>query len=139
MEIVFALTLMIADTGPIWIGVDALESDVPPALVERLQLGAAEFLGLRQAQQAKTGVWQNRLAAVNSSFRQGNLEASRAAVTRLIEELSADTHPWLVSVDLLAESLLCSVKSVVDDELGGRCFSKSSCASSQSSPDPSLY
>ena len=141
--IVLALTLMmLADTGPIWIGVDALESDVPPALVERLQLGAAEFLGLRQAQQAKTGVWQNRLAAINSSFRQGNLEASRAAVTRLIEELSADTHPWLVSVDLLAESLLMlgQIQLLLDDELGAAAaFQSHHALRPQSSPDPSLY
>ena len=62
---------MMATSGPIWIGVDALESDVPPVLVERLQVGAAEFLGLRQAEKANIEAWQERLAAVDAAFRQG--------------------------------------------------------------------
>lgn len=141
--IVLALTLMmLVDAGPIWIGVDALESDVPRALVERLQLSAAEFLGLRQVQKAKTEVWQNRLAAVNNSFRQGNLEASRGAVMRLIEELSEDTHPWLESIELLAESLLMlgQIQLLLNDELGAAAaFQSHHALRPQTSPDPRLY
>ena len=78
-----------ASSGPIWIGVDALDSDVPPVLVERLQVGAAQYLGLRQAEKANIQGWQDRLAAIDVSFRQGNLEASRGAVVRLIADLTA--------------------------------------------------
>ena len=59
-----AVTLMVVmASGPVWVGVDALESEVPPALVERLQLKSAEFLGLRQAQAAQIESWKQRLTS----------------------------------------------------------------------------
>lgn len=134
--------LMMATPGPIWIGVDALESDVPPVLVERLQVGAAEFLGLRQAEKANIQAWQDRLAAVDTAFRQGNLEASRGAVVRLIADLTADSHPWLESVDLLADALLMlgQIQLLLDDELGAAAaFQSHHALRPQSPPNPSLY
>ena len=134
--------LMMATSGPIWIGVDALESDVPPVLVERLQVGAAEFLGLRQAEKANIEAWQERLAAVDAAFRQGNLEASRGAVVRLIANLTADSHPWLESIDLLADALLMlgQIQLLLDDELGAAAaFQSHHALRPQSPPNPSLY
>ena len=138
-----AVTLMVVmASGPVWIGVDALESEVPPALVERLQLKSAEFLGLRQAQAAQIESWKQRLAAINTTFRRGNLEASRGAVERLIGAMSANTHPWLDSVELLAESLLMlgQIQLLLDDELGAAsAFQQHHALLPDAFLDPSLY
>ena len=136
------MLMMTVDSGPVWVGVHALESNVPPALVDRLQISAAEFLGLRQVQQAKVELWENRLAQVNTSFREGNLEASRRAVSQLIQDLTASTHPWLASVDLLAESLLMlgQIQLLLDDELGAAAaFQSHHALRPNSAPDPTLY
>jgi hypothetical protein len=135
-------TLIFASSGPVWIGVGALDPQVPPALVERIDALAASSLGLGQGQSEDLEAWQQRLVAIDSSFRQGNLEASRNAVSRLITALTSDQHPWLQSVDLLADALLMlgQIQLLLDDELGAAAAFQSHHALRPSAlPDASLY
>ena len=99
-------------------------------------------MGLRQAQAAQIESWKQRLAAINVTFRRGNLEASRGAVERLIGAMSASTHPWLDSVELLAESLLMlgQIQLLLDDELGAAsAFQQHHALLPDAFLDPSLY
>jgi hypothetical protein len=136
------VTMLLVNSGPIWIGVDALDPDVPPQLVERLETEAAHHLGLRQQQNEDLSIWRDRLVAIDTSFRQGNLQASRSAVERLINQLSSEQHPWLESIDMLSESLLMlgQIQLLLDDELGAAAaFQSHHALRPDSTPDASLY
>ena len=142
MPLLALATLLLANSGPIWIGVDSLDPDVPPQLVERLKTSAADHLGLRQRQNEDLSVWRARLTTIDKAFREGNLQASRVAVERLINELSSEQHPWLESVDLLAESLLMlgQIQLLLNDELGAAAaFQSHHALRPETPPDASLY
>lgn len=135
-------TLIIASSGPVWIGVGSLDPQVPPLLVERIDALAANSLGLAQRQSEDLEAWQQRLVAIDASFRQGNLEASRNAVSRLIAALTSDQHPWLQSINLLADALLMlgQIQLLLDDELGAAAAFQSHHALRPAAlPDASLY
>ena len=136
------MSLMLAATGPVWIGVDAVDPQISPELVQRAQQAAAEALGLRQRRHGDLSAWQGRLGAVDAAFRQGNLEASRSALNRLIQELEAPGHPWLESVDLLADALLMlgQIHLHLQDELAAAsAFQRHHALRPNSRPDPSLF
>ena len=136
------LSLMLAATGPVWIGVDAVDPQISLDLVQRAQQTAAEALGMRQRQASDLSAWQGRLGAVDAAFRQGNLEASRSALNRLIQELEAPGHPWLESVDLLADALLMlgQIHLHLQDELAAAsAFQRHHALRPNTRPDPSLF